>query len=122
MRIVPNRKPSGPRVLLLALALTTVLTTVAPAVVLADVWAGSRNCNMFETCRVKSYATGTVEHERCNLAFTSCTVKGSWSNGGTYVWRTSFHGSGNQGVVITATGNLTSQYAECICLNPPCPE
>lgn len=122
MRIPTRGRIGRSRILVASLTLTALLTTLAPTVVFADAWAGSRNCNQFETCRVKSYATGSVEHERCTTAYTNCVVKGSWANGGSYIWRTSFHGSGNQGVVISTTGDLTSQYAECICLSPPCPE
>lgn len=110
------------QMLLVALALTALFTTAAPVLVYADAWAGTRDCSTLHTCRVKSYATGTVYHERCTATFTNCVVKGSWGNGGSYIWRTSFHGSGNQGVVISTTGTLTSQYAECVCISPPCPE
>lgn len=106
----------------LVVAFTLTALMMAPLAAYADAWEGTRYCNSFETCRVRSYATGDVVHKRCETTLTNCVVKGSWSNGTTFTWRTSLHGSGSQGVVITATDTLSQQAATCDCLSPPCPD
>lgn len=115
----------SPRALRLLLAASVVLTTLlvsAPSVLATDAWAGNRYCASFQNCKVTSNATGNVYHYRCNTSWANCVLKASWSNGGNFQSRTSYHGSGTQGVVINVSGTLSSQSATCVCLSPPCPE
>lgn len=80
----------------------------------ADGWIGWRDCRTYETCKVRSYGLGYVEHLRDGV------VKASWSNP-TFRWRTSFHGSGYQEVFIWASVDLRAQSAVCVCASW-CPE
>lgn len=114
---------STPRFLrLLFVVLTLTALMMVPLAAHADAWAGTRNCASYETCRVQSYATGNVQHKRCSTTYSNCVLKGSWSNGSTKTWRTSWHGSGSQGVIISTNLILSSQSATCVCASSPCPE
>lgn len=119
-----NRRPSHRmlRSLLVGLTLTTLVLGSSPTAYAADSWAGVRSCALFESCRVKSYATGSVSHERCTTTNENCVVKASWWNGSTKHWRTSWHGGGNQMALITTTRLLSSQSATCVCVSQTCPE
>lgn len=110
------------RFCILAWVLTGFLLAAPLEAYASDAWAGIRYCAGFETCRVKSYATGSVKHERCDTSGDNCVLKASWANGGTYSWRTSTHGSGSQMALISTTGTLSSQSATCVCVSPPCPD
>ncbi len=117
-----NHRGSGIlRRLFTALTLTALIAVATPGLVAADAWAGVRNCHSSESCKVTSQATGNVKHERCAADGTNCVVKASWSNGGSYVWRTSWHGSGYQMAVISTSGVLAQQSAACVCVQTPCP-
>lgn len=107
--------------LIATLTLTTLISLALPVAVAADAWAGVRNCQNANTCKVASQATGNVQHQRCAADGSNCVLKAAWANGGTFTWRTSFHGSGNQMALISTNLSLASQSATCVCLNPPCP-
>lgn len=117
-----RRHPSVLIRIVSVLALTGLVAATAPAVYAADSWLGTRHCNQFESCRVQSYATGNVQHWRYNVGGGGGVLKASWSNGGSYIWRTSWHGSGSQDAFIYTSGILSSQYAQCVCVVQHCPE
>jgi hypothetical protein len=100
---------------LVVVSAAAALFLIPTAALAADAWAGVRNCAAPTSCRVQSFSTGNVEHERCASNFTGCVIKASWSNGSTYRWRTSWHGGGSQGVIIATTGTLAQQSATCTC-------
>lgn len=117
-----RRRAPRARRLFAALMSTALIALAAPPVHASDAWAGIRDCTQFESCRVQSYATGNVYHERCDTNGWNCVLKASWANGGSYTWRTSWHGSGSQMASISTTGTLSSQYATCVCVEEFCPE
>lgn len=105
-----------------ALTLTALVAVATPGLVAADAWAsGIRSCFSTESCKVTSQATGGVQHKRCATDYTNCVLKGSWSNGGSYVWRTTWHGSGSQTALISTNLVLAQQSATCVCVQTPCP-
>lgn len=105
-----------------ALVFALLLVVAVPLPARAEAWAGTRYCQSYDSCKVRSHANMTVKHERCDTSFLSCVVKASWSNGGSYMWRTSWHGSGSQGVLIgNGTGSIQSQSATCVCVSQNCP-
>lgn len=107
----------------IGLTLTALMLVGSLPAYASDAWSGDRNCNSFESCRVKSYASGNqVVHRRCDPPGGSCVIKGAWSNGNTKQWRTSWHGSGYQEAYIFTTGVLSSQSATCVCVSEFCPE
>lgn len=75
-----------------------------------DTWSGTRDCWPGWDLKVTSYATGTVKH------FKNGEVTGSWSNGASPKWRTTYQGDEYQEVIIDATGELLQQSAACVCL------
>ena len=93
-----------------ALVLAVVLGIPTVAIATGDVWSGSYSCNPGWDLKVQSVATGTVTH------WSNGHIVGQWSNGSTYKTRTSYLGSGLQEIIISTTGNLTSQSAVCVCL------
>lgn len=117
---MPQLAPSWLWRMLLSGALLTAVMLSGPLVARADAWAGVRTCLSNETCVVKSLATGTVEHYRCNTNGSNCVLRAWWANGSSSTWRTSVHGSGAQMASIYTTGSLTSQSATCVCTAPPC--
>lgn len=110
------------RRLVAALTLTALIGVATPGLVAADAWAsGVRSCFSTESCKVTSHASGNVLHKRCATDYTNCVVKASWSNGGSYIWRTSWHGSGSQTALISTNLVLDQQSATCVCVQTPCP-
>ncbi len=108
-------------VLTVLLSLTMVMMAV-PAAHASDYSFMQRSCTSYENCFVKSYATGNVFHRRCSTSGpTNCVLKGSWSNGSTYKWRSGYHGSGSQGVWIWTDSVLSQQSATCVCTSS-CPQ
>lgn len=101
------------RVRLRVIGLVLLLVSAVALPAAADSWGGERTCLPQWDLQAKSYGHEVVAHYR------DSTLKANWWNS-TFKWRTSYHGAGNQLVVIVAT-TLSSQSAVCVCLQSQCP-
>jgi len=97
------------RIATLVLALFLVFA-VAGIALASQTFTAYESCAPGWDAKVRSYATGTVNH------YKNGNLTGSWNNYSTPKWRTTYQGDEAQEIIITTTGTLSSQSVACVCL------